>query len=63
MRETYQEIREREKAEENKQFTKGLIILIVCGVLFLLTFLGFHPAIEKGRLDNQGFVSSTTQKK
>ncbi len=63
MQETYQQIREREKAEENKVFTKGLIILIVCGVLFLLMFLGFHPSIEKGRLDNQGFVSTTSAAK
>lgn len=60
MQETYQQIREREKAEENKVFTKGLIILIICGVLFLLMFLGFYPSIEKGRLNNQGFVTSTS---
>ena len=62
MLESYQEIRIREKAEENKQFTKGLIILTIAGILFFLTFLAFHPAIEKGRMENQGFTNTSEKK-
>ena len=58
MRESYQEIREREKGEENKEFTKGLIILTISAILFYVMFLAFHPAIEKGRIANQGFITS-----
>ena len=61
MQESYQEIRVREKEEENKVFTKGLIILCVSAVLFYLLFLAFNPAINNQRLQNQGF--NTTEKK
>lgn len=58
MQESYQDIRNREKDEENKVFIRGLIILIICAILFYITFLLFHPAIEKGRIANQGFITS-----
>ena len=58
MLESYQEIRIREKAEESKQFTRGLIILTVAAILFYLLFLAFHPSIERSRIENQGFSSS-----
>ena len=62
MQESYQEIRIREKAEENGQFIRGLVILTIAAILFFLTFLAFHPAIEKGRIANQGFTTSTEMK-